>query len=128
MIIRQVQQGDAQALSQYYLENRQHFRPWEPRTSIAYHSVDEWENRLCDRTIEQESKKSVYFIAIDDTNKIIGHCTLSQICYGSFRACYMGYAISKTGEGRGVMRQVCRHAIVYRSWLTPNYGELHAAQ
>lgn len=111
MIIRLIRQGDAQALSQYYLENRQHFRPWEPRTSTAYHSVQEWESRINDRVIEQENKKAAYFIAMEDTKKIIGHCTLSQIFYGSFMACYMGYAISKACEGRGMMQPLCCHAI-----------------
>ena len=111
MIIRQVQQRDAQALSQYYLKNRQHFRPWEPRTSVAYHHVSEWESRLRERVTEQENKKAAYFIAFEDTDKIIGHCTLSQICYGSFMACYMGYAISRACEGRGMMDRICRHAI-----------------
>ena len=99
-------------LSQYHLENRRYFRPWEPRTSAAYHSVHEWESRVRERLIEQENKKAIYVLATENkTDKIIGHCTLSQIFYGSFMACYMGYAISKTCEGRGVMRQICLHAI-----------------
>lgn len=112
--IRLIQSGDDPLLSAYYLENHDHFRPWEPLTPAGFHMPDAWEARLRERLTEQRNRKAAYFVTVDPiVNKIIGHCTLSQIFYGSFMACYMGYAIARSHEGRGVMRQTCLHAIDY---------------
>lgn len=34
---------------------------------------------------------------------MIGMCNLSQIFYGFFQACYLGYKIDKKYEGKGLM-------------------------
>ena len=73
-----------------------------------------WKRRLEDQEIEFESGLSVHFIGTDqEESHVVGSCSLSNIVRGVFQACYMGYSVAKSYEGRGYMKQVVSHAIDY---------------
>ncbi len=44
---------------------------------------------------------------------IIGLCNLTQIFYGSFQACYLGYKIDIEHEGKGIMSEALQAVIAY---------------
>jgi len=114
MEIRLSTVNDALALSEYYLKNIEHLKRWEPDKDAKFHDLDSWQHRLKQRELEQKEKKSAYFIAFDKTtSKIIATCNLSEIIYGAFLACYMGYSISEDYQGQGKMKQLCYHVINY---------------
>lgn len=108
MLIRTVQETDANALCRYYAENRDHFKPWQPHRPTGYHSLLSWQLRIQEYIKNQEDKKGAHFIAIDEKKcKVIAHCNLSQIFYGPFKACYMGYGVSVLYQGNNVMYRTC---------------------
>ena len=112
MNIRLINFSDAVKLSEYYQKNAKHFRKWEPRQAYNFHSIENWNERIRERVFEQEQGNAAYIAGFDHTKgEIIGHCTLSQIYYGPFQACYMGYGISKEYEGTGKMQKICQFAI-----------------
>lgn len=113
MKIRQVMLNDAKILSEYFLENKMHFREWEPKRKEDFNSILQWEKGLIEYDIEQEEGKAAYFIALDIRGKVLGHCSLTNISYGFFQAGYMGYGVSKWNEGKGIMFQLCGHVIAY---------------
>jgi [ribosomal protein S5]-alanine N-acetyltransferase len=72
----------------------------------------QWRERINDYLFAQEKESAAYFVAIEsESNQVVAHCTLSQIVCGPFQACYMGYGISKSYEGKGAMFQTCTIAI-----------------
>lgn len=44
---------------------------------------------------------------------MLGHCSLTQIVYGPFQACYMGFGVAFGAQGKGIAHQLCQHAISY---------------
>lgn len=49
----------------------------------------------------------------DNPSKIIGFCNFTQIFYGSFQACYLGYKIDHEYEGKGLMLEALEATIKY---------------
>ena len=107
-MIHLIQTADAKSLSNYYKRNADHFAPWEPARAAEHYSP-----ASCAARIEQSGAgQSVYFV-LRKEQQIIGHCELSQIVYGPFRACYMGYGLDSNYQGRGLALQLCQHVILY---------------
>ena len=110
-MIRKIKLTDAIALSEYLCKNKDHFRKWEPIRDEGYHSIDSCISRI--QKLEETTNTSSVFFIYTVSNQIIGHCELSQIIYGPFRACYMGYGISKEYEGMGKAYELCKHSTEY---------------
>ncbi len=106
--------NDALHLSQYYLNNVEHLKRWEPKKDKNYHDLDSWTQRLQQREIDINENKAAYFIACDETTKeVIATCNLTGIVFGAFHACYMGYSVSELYQGKGKMKQLCSYVIQY---------------
>jgi ribosomal-protein-alanine N-acetyltransferase len=106
--------NDALQLSQYYLNNVEHLKRWEPVKDNNYHELESWKHRLMQREVDQKEKTAAYFSAYDESTKeIIATCNLTGITLGAFRACYMGYSVSELYQGKGKMKQLCSYVIQY---------------
>lgn len=110
LLIRLVTAADAAALAAYHSRNAAHFLPWEPQREPGYYSALALERRL--QTVVQMQAKGQFAVFIGlEQGQVVGHCTLSQIVYGAFRAACIGYAIDKAWEGTGTMRRICERSI-----------------
>lgn len=91
-----------------------HLKKWEPTSSLDTPPVDQ-KTRLSNWIKECADGKSVRFIIRpkNDPNKIIGFCNFTQIFYGSFKACYLGYKIDYEYEGKGLMFEALEASIKY---------------
>ena len=114
MKIRLISLSDAKVLSEFYLKNSEHLRDWEPLREDEFHSLASWSNRVSERVEEQAKGMSAYFIACSlDDDEVIATCSLTNIVRGPFQACNIGYAISLSYQGRGLMKRLCSHVINY---------------
>jgi ribosomal-protein-alanine N-acetyltransferase len=114
MKTRLVAVDDAEILSNYYQQNLNFFKPWEPTKPKGFHDLEEWQKRIKEIIYDQDKRLRVNFISTTDAgDQVIAHCNLSQIFFGAFCACYMGYAVSKNYEGKGIMYKTCSYAISY---------------
>lgn len=111
---RLINNEDAENLSQYYSSNSAHFAPWSPAQPYDFHCLAQWKLRLPKQLEAQQQGVSYTFVAVNrSTNAIVAHCTLSQIFYGPFRACYMGYGIDQHYQGLGLMASLCGRTIEF---------------
>lgn len=62
---------------------------------------------------EGRSIRFLLFLKDYPEGEIIGFCNFSQIFRGPFQACYLGYHIDKTFEGKGLMSEAVQKAIEY---------------
>lgn len=114
MDIKQTSVKDAQALSEFYRQNSDHLRIWEPRREEGFHSIEAWVKRLIVREQEQAEGRAAYFIACSaNSGEIIATCSLTNIVQAAFQACYMGYSVAEEYQGKGVMKKLCHHVIDY---------------
>lgn len=113
MQIKIVDQADAQRLLDFHHENRTHLIPWEPERPESFYTNAYWEEQMASRADEMLAGRAIFFIALNDEGKMIASCNLTNIVRGVFQAGYLGYAVAKDYEGKGVMKSLCQHVIRY---------------
>jgi ribosomal-protein-alanine N-acetyltransferase len=114
MDIRLTSPADAPMLSAFYKQNQDHLRPWEPLREAGYHSIESWQERLKIRQEEHSKGLAAHFMSCDPLgDEVLAVCSLTNIVRGPFQACNMGYAVSQTYQGTGLMKTLCRHVISY---------------
>lgn len=112
MIVRLITPADAALLSNYYQDNAEHFKPWQPRRDDNYYSEAALFALFTEYQHQQQHGSAAHFIALLD-GKVAAHCSLTAIQYGPFRACFIGYGVAHKHQGTGVMTRLCQSVISY---------------
>lgn len=113
MHIKMVGADDAAGLSRFYIDNYSRLKDWKPQFEEIFRT-SAWTNQLLEQESEVGTGRSMFFIALEeDTAEILALCSLLNIVRGPFQAAHMAYAVAKTHEGKGLMRQLCLHVIRY---------------
>ncbi len=116
LILRVPTLDDASRMAAYVLENREHFAPWDPLRSDSYYTAEHWRTAL-DTVVESAmAGTSLQFILLrkeDEEGKVVGTCTFSNIVRGPFQAAALGYALSHSEVGKGLMKEALEAAIRY---------------
>ena len=113
LILRQPSEADSVKFQDFDERNVKHLSPW--RSATGEPAIDhktqliKWEQEFK----EGRSVRFLLFLKEDPKNEIIGFCNFSQIFRGPFQACYLGYHIDTTLEGKGFMSEAVAKAIDY---------------
>jgi ribosomal-protein-alanine N-acetyltransferase len=105
-LIRLPDEGDANSLLRYRVDNRAHLAPWEPLREAAYYSLEH-----CQRTIAegwqavQQDRGYPLMVFAPDEHRIIATLTFANVVRGAFQACHLGYGVDARQQGQGVMRE-----------------------
>ena len=106
--------ADAGMMLQYFLDNREHLRPWEPAREERFFTLPHWEKQLSEDQLLCESGVAFKFCALDpDRGEVIGNCNFSNIVRGVFQACNLGYSIAQKYEGQGLMSEILNAGMGY---------------
>ena len=107
--------GDAQALLDYYIQNKDHLAPTDPPKPPGFYTVDFWSQRLKSSFEEFGLGKSARFVLIKPAveHSIFGTVNFTNIVRGPFQACYLGYSIAAAQEGKGLMSEALKLGIEY---------------
>ncbi|WP_241606864.1 ribosomal protein S5-alanine N-acetyltransferase [Rosenbergiella australiborealis] len=104
MRIRTVGERDSWLLTDYYQENRDFLIPWEPLRDESYFHHHGWEARLSLMCLQQKQGEAFYFLMMDkDERQVWGVANFTQLIHGCFQACYLGYSLAATQQGKGLM-------------------------
>lgn len=110
---------DATALENFENRNREHFKEWES-TLNPNQDNQGYDSDACEKRLEmwikecQEGKSVRFFVStLGNPNMIIGMCNFTQIFYGPFQACYLGYKMDHAFEGKGFMFEALEASIQY---------------
>lgn len=106
MKITLTSQADAAALSEFYMANAEHLNKWEPLRPNDYHTMSAWQQRLIGWEQEHAEGRSAHFASYNNRGEIVAVCNLSNIVFGPFQACNMGYAVARCYQGKGP-EEVC---------------------
>src|SRR5271155_1562190 len=107
---------DFSSIMDFEIRNQNHLKQWEStslgeNTSFQEAVRKRLENWLTDFT---EGKAVRFLMRMKDKPaEIIGFCHFTQIFYGAFRACYLGYKIDYQYEGKGLMFEALEASIRY---------------
>lgn len=113
LILRLPDSGDAKILKEFALANQFHFSKWE--TIHEDLSEEAFEKQISFFVREDEEARAARFLVFEKNHPktLIALCNFTQIFYGFFKACYLGYKIGKEHEGKGLMFEALERAISY---------------
>ncbi|MFC3032623.1 ribosomal protein S5-alanine N-acetyltransferase [Pseudoalteromonas fenneropenaei] len=120
LVITQLLPQDFPLLAKYERENRAHLAPWEPSRDKDYFSDAAIEKRLTQLFAQFQAGNSLFLVGLNHSrSQIICVCHFSNIVYGAFQACHLGYSIAASAQGKGLMFEMLNPAIDY---VFKNYG------
>ncbi len=114
IILRTAEPTDGKLISDYFIANRDFLREWEPKREDAFFSEAGWTQRLIKLNELHRMGLGYYLIILDsDSGEMLGTISFSNISRFPFHACNVGYSLSQTAQGRGVMTRALRMAVDY---------------
>lgn len=114
IILRTAEPTDGKLISDYFIANRDFLREWEPKREDAFFSEAGWTQRLIKLNELHRMGLGYYLIILDsNSGEMLGTISFSNISRFPFHACNVGYSLSQTAQGRGVMTRALRMAVDY---------------
>lgn len=106
LLVRPARIDDAAILLDYYAQNRAHLQPWEPLRTEDFYTLASIQVRLAIAIAQMTARASVQLLFFGrESGALIGTCDFSNIMFGVFQACHLGFSVSANSQGHGYMRE-----------------------
>ncbi|MCU1633804.1 MAG: acetyltransferase, ribosomal protein N-acetylase [Micrococcaceae bacterium] len=109
--IRLVTTGDAEALTELQVRNREFLSPWDPVRSNEYFTVEGQRIDVETALARYGRGEAMPWVILNDDDTVAGRLTLSGITRGPFQSCSMGYWLSEDQTGKGLATEAVRAAV-----------------
>ncbi|MCJ8294623.1 MAG: GNAT family N-acetyltransferase [Colwellia sp.] len=114
LIVSVLTPDDYEFLVKYESDNSSHLSQWQPTRIAEYFGVEETQKRVKLNFKNFQLGSSISLVAFDKSkSEIICLCTFSNVVYGAFQACNLGYSISEKNQGKGLMFEMLQASILY---------------
>lgn len=112
LLLRPSNPGNAIDLLQYYHDNSDHLRPWEPLHPDDFYTLPKMQQRLIDVVQKMQEGNSIHLLLLCRKSGVLkGECHFMNIVRGQFQACYLGFSIAQAAQGQGLMHEALSTAI-----------------
>jgi len=122
LILRIPDPEEGAAMAAYYRENREYLRPWEPERPDSFFTAEFWEKdlrRMNNEFFLGQSARLVIFLKEAPREAVLGVCNFTYFMRGVFHACFLGYSIAEKYQGKGIMYEALKAAILF---VTDTFG------
>jgi len=120
LILRTIEQSDAETYLQYLVRNKKFLEEWEPKREESDYSIEKIENQINDDNKKLLDKKSYLFLIMNKiSGEIIGTIKISNVILGPFLSCYIGYKLSDAYINNGYMTEA---VIAIKDYCFKNLG------
>lgn len=110
-LITALSECDVDMILKYYSDNRLHLAPWEPERQDSYFTASHFSGVINESQHLMENKQALKLVALTpDKMKVIGVCNFTNIVFGPFQACNLGYSLAEKYQGQGFMAEILRAA------------------
>ena len=114
LLITVLNPKDYLLLFEYEKKNKRHLSKWEPLRSTAYFDEKQTEARVKNNYIDFSSGNSICLNGLNpEGNEILASCNFSNIVYGVFQACHLGFSVSENHQGKGLMFEMLTASLNY---------------
>ncbi|MGD8233026.1 ribosomal protein S5-alanine N-acetyltransferase [Vibrio sp. TRT 1302] len=114
IVVRSAEPMDGKLISDYFIANREHLKPWEPKRDEAFFEESGWTQRLIKLAELHRMGLGYYLLILDrSTNEMLGTISFSNISRFPFHACNVGYSLAHGAQGRGAMTRGLKLAVNY---------------
>ncbi|MBL8966493.1 MAG: GNAT family N-acetyltransferase [Spirochaetaceae bacterium] len=106
LTLRTPRKEDAAAFLGYLLANRDFLAEWEPERDTSYFTKESVKAALERQLGDIEAKRGFLFLLFAKASgELIGSIGISNIVFGPFRSCNLGYRLSAGRENQGYMTE-----------------------
>lgn len=115
LVIKLLEPEISDSVLQYYLRNKESFAATEALRPSSFYTLAYWKEQASKSFSEFKNDQAVRFCLFDKSHpdQMMGTANFTQIFRGPFQACYLGYAIDKKSEGKGLMTEALVKTIQY---------------
>jgi len=104
LVLRTLATDDVVQLLEFYRRNEGHFSQWDPVREEGFYTETAMREMIASEMEGYDSKRSVkLYLLPEHEERIIGFVGASNIVYGAFLSCFLGYKIDKDEQGKGYM-------------------------
>ncbi|SJL83159.1 ribosomal protein S5-alanine N-acetyltransferase [Vibrio palustris] len=113
-VLRTATVDDAVLISQYFSDNREYLKPWEPERSEAFYAPFSWRERLVKLHELHRLGMAYYLLIIDKvTGHMLGTISFSNLAKFPLYSCSVGYSLAQQAQGQGIMSRALTMACDY---------------
>ena len=108
--------GDADALVAHLTRNHERLEPWSPPEAPGARTREGARRRIESMHAEYRAQTGVRFWLRrkgEPNGDFVGAASLTNIVFGAFRACYLGYHLDGAAVGQGLMQEALEVVIGY---------------
>jgi ribosomal-protein-alanine N-acetyltransferase len=108
--------SDADALVAHLTRNHDRLRPWSPPEAPGARTREGARRRIESMQAEYRAQQGVRFWLRhkgEPTGGFVGAASLTNIVFGAFRACQLGYHLDGAAVGQGLMQEALEAIIRY---------------
>ena len=113
-ILRLPNPEESEAMCDFFIQNKSYLQPWEPLQPDAYYTNAYWQAKIVqlrnDFLMEASCCLNIY---LKEEQKLIGMINYSNFIFGAFHSCFLGFKISETMQGKGLMTEALKSSIRY---------------
>lgn len=106
LILSQPGLVSAEAVQLFFVENRGFHAPWEPLHDPNFYSLESISRMVRDQEEANRAGRGLHlYLQIQGDPRVIGSVALSNIVYGPFRSCFLGYRMARSETCHGYMTE-----------------------
>jgi len=113
-LIRLPEPSDAAKLLRFRVDNRAHLAPWEPLREGSYYTLEHCAQAITDgQEAARHDRRYPFVVFSPDGKEVLASFTLANVVRGPFQACLLGYGVSASQQGRGLMHEVLEAGLAW---------------
>lgn len=103
---------DASAVQSFFIDNKVFHAPWEPLRNDDFYELEHLRSMLVNQDLENLNGTALYLYLIRaGEDEVIGSVALTNIIYGAFRSCFLGYRMARNQTSHGYMTEAIEQVI-----------------
>lgn len=115
LVLKVLDEGDAESVLDYYLRNREFLEEWEFRRAEAFYTLEAQTEQLLSDYKDFEEKRAlrlwIFLKGDKDSSRTIGTIAFNNIVYGAFLSCFLGYKLDKSEINKGYITEALKKGI-----------------
>jgi [ribosomal protein S5]-alanine N-acetyltransferase len=105
---------ESKLMCDFVIQNKVHLLPWEPLQPDSYYTNSFWSTEIAQIRKDFLSDTSCCLnIYLQENQALIGMIKFSNFMRGAFQSCFLGFKISQSMQGKGLMTEALDASISY---------------
>jgi len=113
LILKALDESSAKIVFNYYLRNKSFLEEWEPKRNEEFYTEAYHKEQLKNdmSMMENKSLLRLWIFKKNDVKQTIGTIGFSNIVWGGFLSCYLGYKLDENEINQGYMTEAVKKGI-----------------